>query len=264
MEQTTTEIDVLGRKIHEIRGGEGEPLLYLHSAMGEAMWIPHLAALAERYEIHAPAHPGFLTSQGIEQIRDIEDLVVHYLAYMDRLGWESVNVLGLSLGGWIAAEIAARYPERVAKLVLVSSVGIWICEKPITDIFAIDSRFPDRFQKLLFYDPNCPAAQMLPSPGDMSLGDEMLASIMNAFAATAKIGWNPLLHDPRLESMLPRVRAETLVLWGANDRIVPVDYGRKFARLIPDATLEVIPECGHLIPLEKPSEFHQVVMKFLG
>ena len=127
MEQTTTEIEVLGRRIHEIRGGEGEPLLYLHSAMGEAMWIPHLAELAGRYELHAPAHPGFLTSQGIDQIRDIEDLVVHYLAYMDRMGWKSVNVLGLSLGGWIAAEIATRYPERVAKLVLVSSVGIWMC-----------------------------------------------------------------------------------------------------------------------------------------
>jgi pimeloyl-ACP methyl ester carboxylesterase len=212
MEQTTTEVEVLGRRIHEIRGGEGEPLLYLHSAIGEAMWIPHLADLAARYELHAPAHPGFLTSEGIEQIRDIEDLVVHYLAYMDRLGWKSVNLLGLSLGGWIAAEIAARYRERVAKLVPVSSVGIWIREKPITDIFAIDSRFPGRFQTLLFHDPNCLAAQMLPSPGDMSLGDEMLASIMNAFAATAKVGWNPLLHDPRLESMLPRVRAETLVL----------------------------------------------------
>jgi pimeloyl-ACP methyl ester carboxylesterase len=98
----------------------------------------------------------------------------------------------------------------------------------------------------------------------LTLGDEMLTNIMNAFAATAKVGWNPLLHDPRLESMLPRVRAETLVLWGANDRIVPVDYGRKFARLIPHATLEIIPECGHLIPLEKPSEFHQAVTKFLG
>lgn len=146
----------------------------------------------------------------------------------------------------------------------MSSVGIWIREKPIADVFAVDSRFPDRFRNLLFHDPNCLAAQMMPFPGDMTLGDEMLTNIMNAFAATAKIGWNPLLHDPRLESMLPRVRAETLVLWGANDRIVPVDYGKKFARLIPGATLEIIPECGHLIPLEKPVAFHQAVTKFLG
>jgi pimeloyl-ACP methyl ester carboxylesterase len=105
---------------------------------------------------------------------------------------------------------------------------------------------------------------MMPSPGDMTLGDDMLVNIMNAFAATAKIGWNPLLHDPRLESMLPQIRAKTLVLWGAGDRIVAVDYGKKFARLIPGARLEVIPECGHLIPLEKPAEFHRAVTEFLG
>ena len=264
MEQAITEVEVLGRKIHEIRGGEGEPLLYLHSAMGEAMWLPHLQALAECYEVHGPAHPGFLTSQGIEDIHDIEDVVIHYLAYLDRMGWRTVNVLGLSLGGWIAAELAARHPDRVGKLVLASAVGIWIREKPIADIFAVDSRFPERFQKLLFHDPNCPAAQMMPSPGDMTLGDDMLVNIMNAFAATAKIGWNPLLHDPRLESMLPQIRAKTLVLWGAGDRIVAVDYGKKFARLIPGARLEVIPECGHLIPLEKPVEFHRAVTEFLG
>jgi pimeloyl-ACP methyl ester carboxylesterase len=264
MEQTMTEVEVLGRRIHEIRGGDGEPLLYLHSAMGEAMWLPHLRQLAERYELHAPAHPGFLTSQGIEEIHDIEDLVVHYLAYMDGMGWQSVNLLGLSLGGWIAAEIAARYPERVKKLVLVSAVGIWIAEQPITDIFAVDSRFPERFNRLLFHDPNCPAALMMPSPADMNLPEEMLVNIMNAFAATAKIGWNPLLHNPRLEAMLPRVGAPTLVLWGGNDRIVAVDYGGKFARLIPSARLEIIPECGHLIPLEKPAEFHEAVTRFLG
>ncbi len=264
MEQTITEVEVLGRRIHEIRGGEGEPLLYLHSAMGEAVWLPHLQQLAARYELHAPAHPGFLTSQGIEEIRDIEDLVMHYLAYMDRMGWESVNLIGMSLGGWIAAEIAARYPERVKNLVLVSAVGIWIPEQPIADIFAVDSRFPERFTRLLFHDPDCPAAKMIPSPGDMSLPEEMLVNIMNALAATAKIGWNPLLHDPRLEAMLPRVRAATLVLWGASDRIVPVEYGEKFARLIPDAKLQIVPACGHLIPLEKPAEFDQAVTGFLG
>ena len=231
--------------------------------MGEAIWLPHLQRLAERYELHVPAHPGFLTSEGIDEIRDMEDLVYHYLAYMDRMGWDSVDVLGLSLGGWIAAEIAARYPERVSRLVLAASVGIWIREKPIADMFARDSRFPERIKALLFHDIECPAAQMMPSPADMNLPDEVLINIMNALAATAKIGWNPLMHDPRLESLLPRVRAETLVLWGAGDRLVPVDYAQKFGRLIPGARVEVIPECGHLIPLEKPEEFHRAVTAFL-
>jgi pimeloyl-ACP methyl ester carboxylesterase len=170
----------------------------------------------------------------------------------------------MSFGGWIAAEIAARYPERVSRLVLVDAVGIWIKEKPIADFFAIDSRFPERINRLLFHDPNCVAAQMMPKPGDTALSDDMIVMMLNAFTAVAKVGWNPLLHDPRLEALLPRVTAKTLVLWGEGDRLCPVDYGRKYARLIPNAKLVVIPECGHLPPLEKPEEFHEAVIGFLG
>jgi pimeloyl-ACP methyl ester carboxylesterase len=262
MEETVGEIEIRGRRIHEIRGGTGRPLLYLHSAMGEARWVPHLSALAARHELHAPAHPGFLTSQGIEEIRDIEDLVYHYLGYMDAKGWEAVDVVGCSLGGWIAAEIAARYPERVARLVLASAVGIWIPAHPIADIFAVDTRFPERVRHLLFHDTGCPAAQLVGLPIN-DLPDEVLVDVLNAMAATARIGWNPLLHDPRLESLLPRVRATTLCVWGANDQVVPVEYGRTYAALIPGATLTVVPECGHMLPLEKPDVFARLVSEFL-
>jgi pimeloyl-ACP methyl ester carboxylesterase len=258
--RTTEEIQVLGRRIHEIRGGTGRPLLYLHSAMGEATWLaPHLVALAERCEVHAPAHPGFLTSGGLEEIRDIEDLVYHYLAYLDAKKWDSVAVMGLSLGGWIAAELAARYPERVSKLVLVSSVGIWVPETPIADLFAIDGRAPERLGELLFHDPSHPLARVLAGGIGVDMPEEVVVNFMNAMAATAKIGWNPLLHDPRLESLLPRVTAETLCVWGADDRIVPPIYGRTFAKRIPGARLEIVPECGHLVPLERLEPFLEIV-----
>jgi pimeloyl-ACP methyl ester carboxylesterase len=231
--------------------------------MGEAQWLPHLSALAERYELHAPAHPGFLTSEGIGEISDITDLTYHYLAYLDAMGWSAVDVVGVSLGGWIAAELAARYPERVSRLVLTSAVGIWVPERPIADIFAIDTRFPERYRKLLFHDTDCLAAQMVGVP-ITELPDDVLVPILNAFAATAKVGWNPLLHDPRLESLLHRVTARTLCLWGADDQVVPVIYGERFTRLIPDATLTVVPECGHMLPFEKPDAFVQAVIAFLG
>jgi pimeloyl-ACP methyl ester carboxylesterase len=264
MERMETHVDVLGRRIHEIRGGKGRPLLYLHSAMGEAQWAtPHLEQLAERYEVHAPAHPGFLTSEGINEIHDMLDLVYHYLAYLDAKGWRTVNVVGVSLGGWIAAEIAARYPERVSSLVLTSAVGIWVPERPIADLFAVDTRFPERYRDLLFHDTQCPAAQALGVPFN-ELPDDVLTIALNAFAATAKVGWNPLLHDPRLESLLPRVTARTLCLWGSHDQVVPVAYGEKFARLIPGAQLTVVPECGHMLPFEKPDAFIRAVAEFLG
>jgi pimeloyl-ACP methyl ester carboxylesterase len=262
MEHTVTHLQILGRRIRELRGGTGRPVLYLHSAMGEAQWLPHLAGLADRYELHAPAHPGFLTSEGIAEIRDMEDLVFHYLAYMDAMGWDAVDVVGLSLGGWIAAEIAARYPERVTRLVLTSAVGIWLPERPIADIFAMDTRFPERMRTLLFHDTTCPAAQMVGLPIN-DLSDEILTDVLNGFAATAKLGWNPLLHDPRLERLLPRVRARTLCLWGAEDKVVPVIYGERYAARIPEAILRVLPACGHMLPFERPDDFVRIVSEFL-
>ncbi len=263
MEATQTTLSVAGRRVEEIRGGSGRPLLYLHSAMGEATWMPHLTRLAERYELHAPAHPGFLGSDGLDSITGVIDLVHHYLSYMDELGWDSVDVVGLSLGGWIAAEIAARYPERVRKLALVSSVGIWLPDRPIADIFALDSRFPERLPKLLFHDTDNPVAQMMAQPFE-EVPDEVLAEVMKGLAATARIGWNPLLHDPALESLLGRVSAKTLCLWGDDDRVVATDYGRRFAELIPDAELVVVPECGHMLPFEKEETFITELTSFFG
>jgi pimeloyl-ACP methyl ester carboxylesterase len=259
-----TTLEVLGRKIHELRGGSGAPLLYLHSAASEAVPFPFYADLANSFEVHAPAHPGFLESQGIEQIRTVEDYVYHYLAYLDQMGWQRARIVGLSLGGWIAAELAARYPERVEKLVLVGSVGIWIREKPLADIFAIDPRHPERMPEMLFYDTNSPIAKMfMPPNADVPLPDEVVVNFINAMAATAKVGWNPLLHDPSLEALLPRVTADTLCLWGSHDRISPPEYGEKFAKLIPGARLEIVPRCGHMVPLEKPAEFVRAVTGFV-
>lgn len=261
MEQTITEVEILGRRIHEIRGGEGEPLLYLHSAMGEAMWIPHMQRLAESFELHAPAHPGFLTSQGIDEIRDIEDLVYHYLAYMDAMGWESVDVLGMSLGGWIAAEIAALYPHRVSRLVLVDAVGLWLDEAPIAELFSTP---PPELARLLFHDQEHPIAQMMRSITSIAdIPQEFALAQMKALEAAARIGWNPYMHDPKLERRLVRVTAPTLVLWGRQDGIVSVAHGERYRDRIRGARLEVLEACGHLPPIEKPVAFAEAALRFL-
>ena len=265
MPATIAQVDVNGRSVHELRGGSGKPLVYLHSAMGESsLWLPYLEALAQTREVFAPMHPGFGKSEGIDDIRDIEDYVWHYLAYFDANGWESVDIVGLSLGGWIAAEIAARYPERVSSLVLTSSVGIWVRDTPIHDIFVVDLDRPETVIDVSFHDTTCPAAQMLTAMmAAKNLPDEMLEDIVKARAATAKVGWNPLLHDPRLESLLHRVTARTLCLWGSHDKIVPPVYGETFARRIPNAELRIVDQCGHLIPLEKLDAFVDAVRGFV-
>lgn len=264
MSLAVTRVRVLGRSLHVLRGGEGPPLLYLHSSVGEALPLPHLVALSGGRELHVPAHPGFLDSEGLEEIRDVEDYAYHYEAYLDAMGWDSVDVVGLSLGGWIAAELAARHPARVKRLVLTSAVGIWIRSRPIADIFALDTRHPERIAELFFHDPGHPIAQLVRGPArGEQVSDEILTAFLRAMAATARVGWNPLLHDPRLEGLLHRVKAPTLCLWGASDRVVPPVYGERYAERIPDAKLQIVPECGHLVPFEKPEAFVAAVSGFL-
>jgi pimeloyl-ACP methyl ester carboxylesterase len=265
MENTIVTIEVRGRKVHEAVGGAGKPLLYLHSAMGEAHWlVPHLPELAKRREVHAPAHPGFLASEGIEQIRDMSDYVDHYLDYLDVKGWEKVDVVGHSLGGWLAAEIAVREPERVGRLVLSSAVGIWIREEPLADIFAFNPDRPEKMTELLFHDTSSPIAQAMSPAIDEEMPEPLLVEFLKAMAATAKVGWNPLLHDPRLEGKLRRITSPTLCLWGDHDRVSPPAYARRYAERIAGARVELLPGCGHMSFLEKPVEWSQKVLAFVG
>lgn len=266
-----THIDVGGRKVRELRGGAGNPLLYLHSAGAEnELWLPFLDGLAEKYELHAPSHPGFLGSEGLDQIKSIGDLADHYLDYVKVHGWQSVHVVGLSFGGWIAAELAARHPNWINRLVLTDAVGIWVNERPITDIFAIDVRFyPERMREIMFSDPDSTLAMTAFPPPDEDgkpphLTDEQLLRVYENQAAFAKVAWNPLMHNPRLESMLRHVTAPTLVLWGEDDGLVPPVYGQKYAHLIPEASFKTLSGCGHVPPLERPEAFVRAVAEFLG
>jgi len=246
-------VDVEGRRTQIAVGGEGPPLLYLHSAAGESIqWGELLNGLAAEHTVHAPLMPGFFESEGLETIHDIDDLTYHYLALLDDRGWDSVDVVACSLGGWIALEVAARYPERVGRLVLAASAGIRLADVPMADMFRITVGKEERARELLFHDPAHPlAAVVMPSFSD--LNDEELGAFIKAMAATAKIGWNPYMHDPRLERMLGRVQADTLIVWGESDRMIPPAYGQCLAQLIPHARLATVPDCGHLIWIERPA-----------
>ncbi len=271
MEKEIAHFEVRGRKVRELRGGDGAPLLYLHGAGAEnEFWLPFADALAERYAFHAPSHPGFLDSDGLDEMRLVADIAAHYADYIDAKGWDRVAVAGLSFGGWIAAELAARYPEKVAKLVLVDAVGIWIHDDPIVDLFAIDvARFPERMRRLLFADPKG-ALPMMAFPdaaegGDLpDLPDEEILKQMNHMAAVAKFSWNPLLHNPRLPGLLHRISAETLIIWGKHDGLVSTAYAKAYGKLIPNSRVEIIDSAGHLPPLETPDLFIEKVAKFVG
>ena len=146
-------VDVAGRPTVIMSGGTGEPFIYLHSSLGESsLWLPFYQAFSKQYRVIVPTHPGFGKSGGFDQIDTIEDMAFHYIELLDALGLEEVTLGGVSLGGWIAAEIAVRWPERVKKLWIAGAPGLWVEEQPLGDLFRLmQSR--RRLRELLFDDP---------------------------------------------------------------------------------------------------------------
>ena len=262
-----SKIDTPAGKISVLRGGTGEAVVYLHSAAGEAVHAA-LEDLAGDHDVIVPLFPGFGESEGIEGIDDIEDAAFHLLDVLDVLELSAPAVIGLSLGGWMAAELATRSPERVGKLVLVSPVGLYIDGAPVGQIFG---RSPAELAEDLFADQSQPMAQMMHAlsekMGDlMSMAEVPIAILMPMWAsmsATAKIGWNPYLHNPKLRSRLRRVTAPTLIVAGARDGLLPRAHPEAYAEGITGARLEVLEGAGHMVPLERPEEFATLVRNFL-
>ena len=252
------------------RGGAGAPLVYLHSAAGEGDGLALLDELAAHHDVIAPMFPGFGESEGIEQIDDMEDAVYHLLDLFDHLELTAPAVIGLSLGGWLAAEVATRYPERVSKLILVNPAGLYIEGAEIKDIFG---RGPGEMAQDLFADQSHPMAQqmhqmakMMAEGGGnrMAVPFEMVKPQLQSMAATARIGWDPYLHNPKLRKRLHRITAPTLVVRATEDTLIPAAHAETYAREISGAKLVEVPNAAHLIAIERPAELAAVVNDFLG
>lgn len=251
-------IDVRGARIQLLHGGSGEPLLYLHSAGGELAWLPFFEQLSREFTVYVPAHPGFAHSEGLDRIDTIFDLVFHYLDLMDTLGLATANMAGLSLGGWLAAELAVHHSHRVRKLVLIGAVGLRVENAPpMPDIFAASAK---KTRELVFFEPDSELAMtMIPD----TPAPEALEMVLRAREATARVGWNPYLYDPRLRERLYRITAPTLVVWGDHDRLVSIEYGKAYQEGITGARLVTIDRCGHAPPLERAETTAKAVTEFL-
>jgi pimeloyl-ACP methyl ester carboxylesterase len=250
-------LKVRGKSIQLFEGGTGRPVLYLHGA-GTFWWLPAHDLLAARHRVLAPVHPGFGASTGVEDIDDIEDLVFHTLDVLDELRLERVDVVGTSMGGWIAAELALRAPHRLNRLVLVNAAGLRLRDVPTPDLFLAT---PPETRELLFADPRGPIA-MAAIPDAPPPPDKMVL-IMKGREAAARVLWNPHVRYRKLMSRLDRIKTPTLVLWGASDKLFPLPYGQAYQKGIPGARLVTIDRCGHLPHVEAPERFADAVLDFL-
>src|SRR5262245_9605134 len=251
---TTDFVTIAGKKTQVMRGGNGPPLLYLHSAGGEMDWLPFHNKLAEHFSVIAPAHPGFSLSEGLDQIDPIQDLAWHYVDFFDEFDLRGVPVVGFSLGGWLAVELAILRPQLIGKLVMINAAGLHLSDAPMAEWFIDDF---DKMRQLLFYDPTSKIADEV-----MTLDEMHLLMFLRAREAAARVGWNPYLHNPKLPDHLRRVQCPTLIIWGRNDKLIPPAHGQYYANHIAGARLEMIDQCGHMLPFEKSDEFARLIIDF--
>jgi pimeloyl-ACP methyl ester carboxylesterase len=251
-------LELPGGRVHLLRGGAGEPVLFLHATGGAGAWHPfHGLLAAAGFEVIAPDHPGFGKSDDFPEVEAIDDLVYHYLDVLDALGLARPHVVGGSFGGWIAAELAVHSPHRLCSLTLLSAAGLRLPEHPVADIFLMS---PEKLVATLFHDP--PPSAPVPPPGTPLDLDAVIAAYREA-TSLARFTWVPYMSDPKLERRLGRIIAPTLVAAPSDDRFIPVAHARRYAQLIGGARYAEVAECGHAMYFERPVEFAELVIEFL-
>ena len=268
---TVRMVDVRGKKVEVLESGSGEPVLYLHD-----MWDLHTAQggmftfheqLAAKFRLLAPAHPGCGESDSIKSIADIDDLAFHYLDVLDALGLQSAAIVGTGLGGWVATEIAVRNPERVSRLALVGAAGLQMPGAQIADIFMYsqhrDGGIMRDLRNLLFGDADSALANSVIPDGRTNIPDEVRR--YKSLTLAGRVGWEPpYLHDRKLLDRLHRITAPALLIWGEQDRFVPLANGRAYAANLPKAALKVLPGVGHSAILEAPEQCMALIAPFLS
>lgn len=243
MSCTTSLIEVDGRKVELITGGEGEPLLFLHGGERSMASSAFLEELARTFYVYAPVHPGFGESDRPASFDSIDDLIYHYLDLLDMLGLEKTHVVGHSFGGWIAAELAVRHRDRLEKLVLFNALGIKVENVTLANVFMM----PLAKMLELFY-----------TKPPVTLSTDVLRDR----EALSRYAWKGL-YDPKLRKRLRRINVPTLVLKGEEDELLPQVYGSEFAASIPNAQFLSLPGFRHALPAEQNGRIVDTVITFL-
>jgi pimeloyl-ACP methyl ester carboxylesterase len=258
---TTEHAPVAQTQLYLLKGGSGHPMVVLHGVEGHEGWLAFHEALAESATVYAPSHPGYGHTDCPPWISSIQHQSIFYHWFLQNAGLlqDAVDLVGIGVGGWIAAQMAVMSTQPLRHLVLVDAAGIRPEKSDILDIFVTP------WQQVLeqsFYDaPTAPEFQRIygaaPVPefgGVREAGRTM----------SMRMCFRPYMYDPALPGMLGKVRVPTLVVWGRQDRIVPLECANLYQRAIPDATVRIIDDCGHFAHLDKPESLAAIVREFVS
>jgi pimeloyl-ACP methyl ester carboxylesterase len=243
-----------------IRGGSGRPLLVLHEELGHPGWLSWHKALAEDHLLNIPIHPGFGTLPRADWVTGVRDLAGFYSRMLGDMAVEPVDVIGFSLGGWIAAEMAAACADQFNSMVLVAPMGIRPRDGEIKDLFVVTAR--------AYLDASVHDAENTPEFAALYGGattPEQYETWEDARAESARLAWKPYMHNDSLSPLLEGVRGlPTLLIWGREDQIVPLQSGQIYNRSIAGSELAVFDDCGDRPETEQTEQFVNRVRNFLA
>lgn len=238
-------------EVHVLEGGSGPDLLFLHGAGGITEADPFFAALSAKYHVYAPLLPGYGESDECGEIRDMLDVTLHTFDVAEALGLKKPILAGHSMGGMIAAEMAAVAPNDVDKLCLICPAGLWLDEYPIPDLFTL---LPYQLPAFLFHDAEAGGKLMTAGMDFSNL--EFLKAFLIQNARQMGMAGKLLfpIPDRGLRQRLYRIKAKTVLIWGESDKLIVPRYAQEFKKLITNCELVSIPEAGHLVTLEKTAQ----------
>ena len=255
---STLTVNVAGTPVEMHSGGSGPPLIFLHGGGGFGTYDPTSSPLAERFTVYAPSHPGFFGTPRPSWVYSITDVAHFTLELAQQLGLSNYVLAGHSIGGWIAAEMAAMSSANIRGLVLIDAAGIRPAHSEIAEVFMVSG---DARLKLGFHDPaqvpNYDVFTAEPDPAQVRVAHSNMEML-------SRLAWKPYLHNPSLPHYLGKVTTPTLIVWGRQDAILPLECGELLHKAIAGSTLSVIDNCGHSPQMEKPGEFNSAVTAFLN
>lgn len=252
-------VDAGGVRVAYRRKGIGAPTLFLHGAGSTRMWLPFYERMSESVDFCAPEHPGFGDTELPEWVDGMDDLVLHYRAFLDALELDRVHLIGFSLGGWIAGAFAVFYPERIASLTLITPAGLRVPGKPMTDLFRMP---PEQIPQLLFNGRAEEHAQFLPDPQDVDAAIQGYGEL----TTFARLAWNPR-YDRKLDHRLRSVGCPALVVAADDDRIIPREHADRWAEALPRARLATVSGAsaptGHGLIMQEPARAAALITSFI-
>lgn len=255
MSNTTVEKDVNGSKLVYRVQGSGEPLIYLHPFIDKGEWLPVLEQWSRTNTVYYPHHPGYGLSEENPKLETAEDMAFHYLDWLHGLGLEKFTLMGASIGGWIALEMAVIAPDKIDKLILANPLGVRIEGVKLPDIFLMN---PTTLADHIYVreDLKNDVAKLLGSDSEFET-----LMIRNRIA-TSRLAFNPYFHSTKLPDRIHRVTMPVHIVWGKEDRLFPLTYGEGLRGMIPHSQFDVMDGVGHMPHIEQPEQFIGITANF--